>query len=237
LSGAPVRWDGVVLGAQVGYSSMSSDFGNATSSQIAYMLRNTTLEAEDSPSSWTTLPSKLTSSNSFGVFLGYNKQMDDLVLGADIAYNRPSSLSAAAADSIARTVTLNDGSVDNVGISAASSLKLIAASTRAGYAFGQLLPYAVLGGAVGRFDYINISTVTVVQNPPGAAAASTFGPVTQSDSQQGKFGWGFVCGLGLDVVIMPNVFMRGEWETIAFTNVGGIASSLNTVRAGVGVRF
>jgi hypothetical protein len=41
----------------------------------------------------------------------------------------------------------------------------------------------------------------------------------------------------LDVAIMPNVFMRGEWETIAFTNVGAIASSLNTVRAGVGVRF
>jgi hypothetical protein len=54
--------------------------------------------------------------------------------------------------------------------------------------------------------------VTVVQNPPG---------------------W----GLGLDVAIMPKVFLRGEWETIAFTNVGGIASSPNTMRAGVGVRF
>jgi outer membrane immunogenic protein len=109
---------------------------------------------------------------------------------------------------------------------------------RAGYAFGQFLPYAVLGGAVGRFDYTNTSTVTVVQNPPGGGAASTFGPVTQSDSQQGKFGWGRVYGLGLDVAIMPNVFLHGEWETIAFTtNVGGIASSLNTVRAGVGVRF
>jgi outer membrane immunogenic protein len=127
LSGAPVRWDGVVLGAQVGYSSMNSDFGNATSLQIAYMLRNTTLEAEDSPSSWTTLPSKLTSSNSFGVFLGYNMQMDDLVLGADIAYSRPLSLNAAAGHSIARTVTLNDGTVDNVSISAASSLNLTAA--------------------------------------------------------------------------------------------------------------
>jgi opacity protein-like surface antigen len=95
-----------------------------------------------------------------------------------------------------------------------------------------------LGGAVGRFDYTNTSTVTVVQNPPGGGAASTFGPVMQSDSQQGKFGWGRVYGLGLDVAIMPNVFLHGEWETIAFTtNVGGIASSLNTVRAGVGVRF
>jgi outer membrane immunogenic protein len=240
FGGGPVRWDGVVIGGQVGYSSMNSDFGNSTSSQIAYILRNSTLEDEESPSSWTTLPNKLTSSSSFGVFLGYNMQLDDIVLGGDIAYNRPQNLNPAAADSIERVVTLSNGTVDDVTISAASSIKLTDYGTfrgRAGYAFGQFLPYAVFGGAVGRFNYSNTSTVTVVQTPPAPGVPSTFGPVTQTESQSDKIGWGFIYGLGLDVAIMPNVFVRGEWEYIAFNKVGGIRSSLNTVRAGIGVRF
>jgi len=243
LSGGPVRWDGVVLGGQIGYQSMNADFGNSTSSQIAFLLRNSTLEDEFAPSGWTTLPNKLTSGQSYGVFLGYNMQWDDLVLGADIAYNKVSHANPSANDSINRIVTLNDATStsDNVSIAASSSIKLIDYGTfrgRAGYAFGQFLPYAVFGGAVGRFDYTTTSTVTVIQtptNPPGAP--STFGPVTTTDSQSNKFGYGFVYGLGMDVAITPNIFLRGEWEYIAFNKVGDIRTTVNTGRVGLGVRF
>jgi hypothetical protein len=47
------------------------------------MLRNSTLEAQASPSSWTVLPNDLTNSMSYGLFLGYNYQMGELVLGLD----------------------------------------------------------------------------------------------------------------------------------------------------------
>jgi opacity protein-like surface antigen len=236
LGGGPVRWDGVVLGGQIGYSSMNADFGNSSSSQIAFLLRNSALEDQFAPSSWTTLPNKLSSSQSFGVFLGYNTQWDDLVLGADIAYNRPHNLEPAASDSISRIVTLsNPAVVDTVTISASSSIRLIDYATfrgRAGYAFGQFLPYAVFGGAVGRFNYTTASTVTVDQNPGGL-----FGPVTQTDTQTNKFGYGFLYGLGVDVAITPNIFLRGEWEYIAFNKVGDIRTSVNTARVGIGVRF
>jgi len=240
FGGGPVRWDGVVLGGQLGYSSMNADFGSSSSSQTAFILRNSALEDQCSPSSWTTLPHKLTSSQSFGVFLGYNMQWDDLVLGADIAYNRPHNLEPAASDSITRIVTLSDGTVDTVTINASSSIKLIDYGTirgRAGYAFGQFLPYAVLGGAVGRFNYTTSSTVTVDQAPPGGAPHIPFGPVTQTDSQTNKFGYGYLYGLGMDVAITPNIFLRGEWQYIAFNKVGDIRSSLNTVQVGLGVRF
>jgi len=236
LGGGPVRWDGVVLGGHIGYSSMNSDFGNSTSSQIAFILRNTALEDQFSPSSWATLPHDLTSSKSFGMFLGYNMQWDDLVLGADISYDRPQKLNTSAVDSIDRRVTLADGTVDDVTISASSSLKLIDYGTmrgRAGYAFGQFLPYAMLGGAVGRFNYTNTSTVDLLQN--GVRPANF--PATQTDSQSQKFGYGFLYGLGMDVAITPNIFLRGEWQYIAFTRVGDIRSTLNTVQAGLGVRF
>jgi outer membrane immunogenic protein len=242
LGGGPVRWDGVNFGAQLAYSSMNADFGNSTSSQIAFILRNTALEDQFSPSSWTTLPSDLTSSKSFGLFLGYNMQWDDLVLGADIAYNRPQKLESSATDSISRIVTLADTTVDTVTINASSSIKLVDYGTfrgRAGYAFGQFLPDAVFGGAVGRFNYTNTSTVTVSQqtSPGPPPVIVPFGPVTQTDSQTNKFGYGFLYGLGMDVAITPNIFLRGEWEYIAFNRVGDIRSTVNTARVGVGVRF
>ena len=63
---SPARWDGLSLGATVGYSNMSVDFGNAASSEIAYILRNSTLEVEFQPSSWTTLPKNVTDSPQWG---------------------------------------------------------------------------------------------------------------------------------------------------------------------------
>ena len=59
--------------------------------------------------------------------------------------------------------------------------------------------------------------------------------MTTTDSQSNKFGYGFLYGLGMDVAITPNVFLRGEWEYIAFNKVGGIRSTLNTGRVGLGV--
>jgi len=39
------------------------------------------------------------------------------------------------------------------------------------------------------------------------------------------------------VKLLPNVFLRGEWEYIAFSPVSGNRSSINTARVGVGVLF
>jgi outer membrane immunogenic protein len=159
------------------------------------------------------------------------------VLGGDIAYNRMSHARTSATDSIARRVTLtSSGDVDDVTINASSSLTLIDYATfrgRAGYAFGQFLPYAILGGAIGRFNYMTTSTVNLVQN----SVQATGFPATQTDSQNNKLGFGFLYGLGMDVAITPNIFVRGEWEAVAFAKVGDIHSTLNTARVGLGVRF
>jgi outer membrane immunogenic protein len=233
----PARWDGVLLGATVGYTNMSADFGKAASSQIAYILRNSTLEAEFQPSSWTTLPKAVTNSQQWGVFLGYNWQMEQLVLGTDIAYNRPSNLNSRATDSLERLVSTSDGVNHDVLLQGTASLRLVDYATvrgRAGYAFGQFLPYAMLGVAVGRFNYSTSATVTDVET---GAVVGTFGPVTQSIGQDNVYIGGFVAGLGVDVALLPNVFLRAEWEYIAWGPVNGTHSSLNTGRAGIGVQF
>jgi outer membrane immunogenic protein len=242
LVGGAVRWDGVVLGGQLGYSSMNSSFGNSTSDLIAYSLRNTEVESQFSPSSWTTLPSKTTNGRQYGAFIGYNWQLDDLVLGVDAAYNRGSSLTTSASDTITRQVVTTPDNVNNsLTITAQSSVKLIdyaTARARAGYVIGQFLPYAMIGLAVGRFDYANTAVVHNVGTPPVGSAILPFNVTdTQSSAKNNAFTQGFLYGLGVDVAITPNIFLRGEWEYIAFGKVGGTVNALNTARVGLGVRF
>lgn len=180
-----VRWDGIVLGAHIGYSNLTADFADATTAA--------------------SLPQATTNSTSFGGFLGYNIQWDNLVVGFDGAYNRPSSLETSVASG-----------------TAASSLTLTDYATfrgRAGYAFGQFMPYGFVGGAVGRMNYSTTVLGVVI------------------DSRDDAYAAGFTAGVGVDVAVLPNVFVRGEYEYVAFSPVGSIRSSLNTARVGLGVRF
>ena len=57
------------------------------------------------------------------------------------------------------------------------------------------------------------------------------------ESRDNAYTLGIVGGLGMDVAILPNVFVRGEWEYVYFTPVKGITSSVNTARVGLGIRF
>jgi|HubBroStandDraft_6_1064221.scaffolds.fasta_scaffold578545_2 outer membrane immunogenic protein len=241
FNGAATRWDGINFGVQLGLTNMNTDFGNSTSSLVAFALRNTTVENEFMPSSWTTLPATTTNGRQYGAFLGYNIQWDQLVIGFDLAYNRMSSQETSASDSISRMVTTSDTYVNTVTIAAQSQLQMIDYATmraRAGYAFGQFLPYAVVGAAVGRFNYANTATTTV-SGISTTATPPTYGPTvdTESNSKNDAVVPGALVGLGIDVAVIPNVFLRGEWEYIAFAPVGGIRANINTGRVGIGVRF
>ena len=241
--GSPSRWDGVHFGVQLGRSNMNTDFGNSTSALVAFSLRNTAVQQEFAPSNWTTLPSTTTNGQQYGAFIGYNIQWDALVVGFDVAYNRMSSLETTSSDSIARQVTTSDTFVNQVNIVASSSLKLVDYATiraRAGYAFGQFLPYAVLGGAVGRFNYMTTATTTVSGNSPTILPPNNvYGPITdtQSSGKDNAITGGFVAGLGVDVALMPNVFLRAEWEFVGFAPVGGIRASINSGHVGIGMKF
>jgi opacity protein-like surface antigen len=236
-----MRWDGLQLGAHIGVGSMNTDFGNSTGPMIAYILRNTVVENEMSPSSWTTLPGNTTNGRTYGAFIGYNLQWDALVLGFDLAYNRTSGFEAGASDSMSRQFKTSDGFYNDVTVNAQSSARLIDYATfrgRAGYAFGQFLPYAVLGAAVGRFNYTNTAEVIASGTDVSGGGGSPYSlDQTQTESKNNAFAAGFVTGLGVDVAVLPNVFLRAEWEYTIFAPVGGIRTQLNTGRVGIGVRF
>lgn len=235
------RWDGVNFGVHVGASNMNTDFSKASSQLVGNMLRETTLESENHPSDWVVLQNTTTNGRSYGAFLGYNMQWDQLVVGLDAAYNRLSSLETSSGPTSLRriTVTVSDNTASDVTITSQASIKLVDYATmrlRAGYAFGQFLPYAVIGAAAGRFDYTNSATVAVIQTPAGGAPGPLF-VQTGSDNKNGAITAGFLLGLGMDVALLPNVFLRGEWETVSFTPISGMRVNLNSGRVGLGLKF
>jgi len=44
-------------------------------------------------------------------------------------------------------------------------------------------------------------------------------------------------GAGLRLLVLPNVFLRAEWEYVQFFPVQDFKIHLNTARIGVGIKF
>ena len=51
------------------------------------------------------------------------------------------------------------------------------------------------------------------------------------------FAYGAAVGLGVDISLLPNMFLRAEWEYIHFANIHDIQVNMNTGRVGIGVKF
>jgi opacity protein-like surface antigen len=241
------RWDGLYFGGQMGVGTAHADFSKATQSLVAFSLRETALENEQHPSQWPVLGVADSKGPSIGGFIGYNAQWDDVILGLELNYNR-NSFSADAPNSPISRVTTAGGNTYLVNISGSGSLRIsdmAIARARAGWVIGDFLPYATIGFAVGRASFMRSATVSGVENPtapptPCDGAASppcTVFSFTQSDARNSAFVYGWAVGGGIDYALLPNVFLRGEIEYVAFTPLAGISSSLATARVGAGLKF
>jgi len=254
------RWDGFYFGAQAGMNFATGDFTNATSSMVSYMLANT--ELQSIVSQWTALPKGSTGGPSYGGFVGYNWQWGEVVTGFELNYNHM-SLSTGQHDTIGPILvpgaSLPDGStvVYSVKLTSSASVAIhdiMTARARAGWTYDFLMPYGFAGLAVGRADVFRFATLagtTKTTTPPPTIDPITgfvvpgvpvTGPLNlprdpQSQSQDGVFAYGFTAGLGLEVALMQNVFMRAEWEFVEFPNINDFRVQVNSVRAAVGVKF
>jgi len=235
-----LRWDGAVAGVEVGWGTLRNDFGNSTAPLVAFILRNTAAEAEFAPSTWATLPSNTTNGPVFGGYIGYNMQWDQLVLGVDLGY-KYANLATGANDSISRQFTTSNQFQETVSIDARSQMKLVDYATlrgRAGYAWGQFLPYAFVGLAAGRFNYGTTVTVRHTGAPIPPAPGAPFDITdTQSSGKTNNVVGGFAAGLGMDWAVTQGMFLRAEWEYVLFAPVNGSRSNINTGKIGAGARF
>ena len=219
------RWSGFYGGGQFGYANGKTDFGSSPSSVISQILRFTALEDQFHPGRWTSIPSAYPSGANFGAFVGYNSQWDDLVLGLELNYTH-GTLTGSGSDAIARRVTLNDFLYD-VTVTSSAAMKLhdyFNSRIRAGYVMGQFLPYFSAGFVVGVLDYsksgsVGYPTPIYALPPPIPPAGPPPTPPavpteTLSDGKKNAVALGYSVGGGVDVEVMPNVFVRGEYEFV-----------------------
>ncbi len=246
------RWDGVYFGGQIGASSGTVNYSDSLSSLIDYILRNSLLQSE--VTDWTTMGRESTRHSNYGAFLGYNFQLaDQLVLGPEVNYSHV-GLNSNTSDTITRIIQ-NDSQAPTghhffytTTVSGNASVQITDFATfrvRAGWQVGQFLPYAFGGLAVGRANYSRSATVAYTTedipdttdpvtppNPP-----PNFGPVSRSEAQGNAIAYGFAAGLGVDVAILPNVFLRAEWEYVQFAPIHDIQVNINSGRVGIGLKF
>jgi opacity protein-like surface antigen len=243
------RWSGVYFGGQIGMSSATVNYSQSTGDLTGYILRDSAVL--DDISGLQTMGNDTLTHSSFGGFVGYNFELTDgIVLGGELNYSKV-GLRSSVQDNITR-IFQNDAQAPTghhyfytATVSGQASMNLkdvMSLRARAAYEVGQFLPYAFVGLAVGRADYLRQATVsyTATDVPDGVlvpAPPPDFGPTTNTDSGANAIAYGSAVGLGFDVSLLPNVFLRAEWEYIYFVPLHQIQMSLNTGRVGIGFKF
>ena len=246
------NWTGFYVGGQFAYSDANGDFSQTTQAPIAYSLRELTLESEFTPSNWPVLGTANHSAPGFGGFVGYNVEYltpsMKVVLGVEANYDQASLLLNAPNSPISRITPAdsqgNSYLVNITGAGTVSNLNFGTLRARVGWAFGNFLPYAFAGGAIGHANVNITETTSGQQNPPGSACLATRRRcVTVPFSFSGTAGqnsqwlYGGTVGAGLDVALTRNFFVRAEYEYIYFSPVASLRLDINTVRVGAGIKF
>ena len=138
---------------------------------------------------------------SYGVFAGYNFQWENVILGAEINYSHtdlPTSFAPA---------------VSTVGTLGARVSDLATLRGRAGWVFGNVLPYGFAGLAVARTD------------------------LTRTFGTSGVYSYGWALGAGLDWAVLPNLFLRAEYEYVGLGRVEDVQMHVSTVRGAVAWKY
>lgn len=253
------NWDGWYAGGQVGYSSASSDFSQSVVGLTNFIFRASVLEQP--VSQFSLLPKATTQGTGFGAFVGRNYQWDDVVVGVEANYNYLNNLATSVSGTNALDIVNPPGQVLPPGVTSTFNVKLtgnaaalikdaITFRGRAGWAFGDFLPYAFGGLAVGRMDVSRSVTSVVTRRDDTTVTVDgvtftetgqTVSVPTQSqtlvEERANAFVAGWTAGLGTEYRLWGNIFMRGEWEYVKFLPVKNTSVQTNSLRAGIGYKF
>jgi len=246
------RWAGVYGGVDGGFASSTTNFGQAAGPEVAFILRETAIEQDEQISNWSVLGTRHPENTMLGAFVGYNFEWNNIIFGPEVDYNH-ASLTATAQNSLTRSFSDSGGLPAGhnyyytvfVGAESAFHMSDIATfRMRFGWDAGNFLPYSFFGLAVTRMSTTTAAVVsyTAVDFPdsetPPLTPLPDLGPITGSQANsQNDFAYGFATGLGLDVGLTPNIFVRGELEYIYFAPVTGIQMSMTSARIGAGLKF
>ncbi|SFJ55548.1 Opacity protein [Bosea sp. OK403] len=241
------NWSGFYFGGGAGVSDTNFKPGNGLQDLARYAYRNTNLGAENDMGSFVSnLPEKRDSGATFFGFTGYNFAFGDAILGLEADYTR-SGHSYSESDFIARQTTTSDGTINNWSMTTNQGAKLhdyATARLRMGWAYGRIMPFATIGGAVGRFDTTSTIDATwrftrtnaVTGAIENNVVASGY-PLRVGATKNNVYGFGLTIGGGIDMALTENLFVRAEYQLIRFADVEGTTTTINTARVAAGLKF
>ena len=113
--------------------------------------------------------------------------------------------------------------------------------------FGSFLPYVSAGAVVGRADFSRTADVAGIQNEffpfvpnqcPGAAHPTcAIFDFASGETKRNAITYGWSVGAGLDVMVMPNAFLRAEIDYVRFAPMSEIKAAIASGRIGGGLKF
>jgi opacity protein-like surface antigen len=239
------NWEGFYVGGQVGTGGGGANFSGESQAVSSSAIVNTWLVSEG-VASWATAEKADTGQAlQYGGFIGYNAQWGDVVLGIEASYNHTDvNANAYGRSPVSGRMWLTDPTSwrHSVLAQAEGDITLTDFATvrgRAGYAFGSFLPYVTGGVAIGRASWWTRARVDYPDSEKADSSVTTADPgpwdsgwVTQGKSNSLIYGWS--AGLGMDVALTQNIFLRAEYEYIQFSQS---KLNLNNARAGLGIKF
>jgi opacity protein-like surface antigen len=200
------------------------------------------VENEFGVSQWPTLGTANETTPTYGGFVGYNTQWQDVVLGVEANLNRAGFTLQAPSTPIGPLITAPNslGYTHSVTISSTGSLTSIDFATlraRGGYVLSNFMPYGFAGMGVGMVNVSVASNLRDVQcNTATPPVCGTY-LYSNSFNQNSQVLYGFAAGGGVDWALTPNVFLRAEFEWDVFNAPPGILLTLATGRLGAGFKF
>jgi len=239
LSASTVNWQGFYVGGHGAYGTSNMNFTGSTRTVAARLLDGTEMEGIQRISEWPILGKVSVHGHGFGGFAGFNSQWSDVVVGLELNYTH-GKFGGSQTDSMSRFFTLPSGYTDGVTYEGTARINITDMGTlrvRGGYAYGSFLPYMFAGIALGQADIIRTARVFGTQVNPLAAPGFQNVPfdISATDAQYSHLIYGYSFGLGTEVMLISNLFLRAEWEYVRFSS--SIDTSINTVRAGLGYKF
>lgn len=227
-------WDGFYVGGGGGVSDTKFRQTALFPSAAVFAFNNTTLGRQ---AAINVLPNNIVEKGDSGAtyfgFMGYNAAFGDAVLGVEADYTR-SGHSFQRANYVQSGSTTVNGFPQDYDLWTRQSAKLDDYATlrlRMGWAFGSFMPFATIGGAVGRFN--TLSRVYAVDS----ATQADLTPASAALIRKNTYSFGLSAGGGVDWALGDNMFLRGEYQLIRFADVDGLTTTVNTARAALGVKF
>ena len=229
------RWTGFYAGGQAGVGLSHVDL----SREVAWGPTSPFVAPLGLASAWAEFGKDSSQRAVYGGFIGYNTQWEEIILGFELNYNHGSVSGASMATRSFSSVVLPAGGANiyDATVLATASMKIADYGTlrfRAGWAYENFLPYAMIGLAAGQGQTTRVTTTSGTPTPssPGGAAF-----VLTDSASTAPILWGYSAGVGLDVLLSSTVFLRAEYEFIQFFNAPNLRPSVGAIRAGAGFRF